>query len=87
MKKTMNYLIKYWAQITGGLFILSLLFGWCWRLASKYDSLLNTVSSYGTRLDDHDNQLKEHDSQLDEHDHRLIPLEKVEDLREKGLMK
>jgi len=83
----MKFLKTYWAQITGILTILALLFGWCWRLASKFDSIVSTVNQNSARLDDHDKMLEEHDAALDEHDHRLIPLETKEELRERGLMK
>jgi hypothetical protein len=83
----MKFLVKYWAQITGILAILAFLFGWCWRLAVKFDSLVTSVQQNTSRLDDHDRMLAEHDQTLDEHDHRLIPLETKETLREQGLMK
>lgn len=83
----MKFLVKYWAQITGILAILAFLFGWCWRLAVRFDSLVTAVQQNSARLDDHDKQLDAQDSILDEHDHRLIPLETKETLRERGLMK
>lgn len=83
----MKFVVKYWAQITGILAILVFLFGWCWRLAVRFDSLVTAVQQNSARLDDHDKQLDLQDAELDEHDHRLIPLETKEDLRERGLMK
>jgi len=83
----MKFIIKYWAQITGILAILAFLFGWCWRLAIRFDSLVSAVSQNTQRLDDHDKQLDAQDSLLDEHDHRIIPLEVKEDLRERNLLK
>ena len=83
----MKFIIKYWAQITGILAILAFLFGWCWRLAIKFDSLVTAVQQNSSRLDEHDKLLDEQDATLDEHDHRLIPLETKEMLREQGLLK
>ena len=83
----MKFITKYWAQITGILTILALLFGWVWRLAIKFDSIITTVQQHTQQLDDQDKILEEHDSTLDDHDHRLIPLEVKENLRERGLMK
>jgi hypothetical protein len=83
----MKFIIKYWAQITGMLMVLAFLFGWCWRLAVRFDSLVTAVAQNSSRLDDQDKILEAHDSTLDEHDHRLIPLEVKENLREQGLIK
>jgi hypothetical protein len=83
----MKFVIKYWAQITGILAILAFLFGWCWRLAVRFDSLVTTVGQHEKRLNDHDTLLAEHDSTLDEHSNSILVSNKIEELREKGLMK
>ena len=83
----MKFLTKYWAQITGILTMLVFLFCWCWRLATKFDSVLLTVQQHTEQLASHQQMLDDHDETLDEQDHRLIPLEVKENLREQKLMK
>lgn len=83
----MKFLKTYWAQITGILTILALLFGWCWRLAAKFDSILINVQQNASRLDDHEKILEDHDATLDEHSDSILLLKDHEELRQKGLLK
>jgi hypothetical protein len=82
-----KFLKQYWAQITGILTILAFLLGWCWRLAIRFDNIVTTVSQHEQRLNAHDTLLADHDSELDDHNDKLLLLNKIEELREKGLMK
>lgn len=83
----MKWLVKYWAQVTGLITLLGLLFIWCWRLAVRFDELVSKVNQAQAQLLVHSQQLDQHDELLDDHDRRIMITEKLEELREKGLMK
>ena len=72
MKNITDDILKYWPVLSAVGLGLFLGIGWCIRLEMKTND--NAVL------------LAQHDSAIDDLDHRVLPLEKVEDLREKGLL-
>jgi hypothetical protein len=83
----MNYVKKYWKQITGIATALSIVFGWLWEMKTRIDNYVNVQTQLVAEVKALRAEANEHDQDLDDQDHRIIPLEKVEELRERGLMK
>ena len=83
----MNYIKKYWKQITGIATAASIAFGWMWEMKTRIDNDLNVQRQLVIDVNNLKAEVAEHDQDLDDQDHRIIPLEKTEELREKGLMK
>jgi hypothetical protein len=83
----MNYIKRYWKQITGIAVALSTVFGWLWEMKTRVDADLNVQNQLVADVRSLKAEIAEHDQDLDDQDHRIIPLEKTEELREKGLMR
>lgn len=83
----MKFLIKYWAQITGVVVVLVSLLGWLWNLKTRLDNYVNTQQQLVVWMQSAQSELDEHDSELDDHNDKLLLLNKIEELREKGLLK
>jgi predicted negative regulator of RcsB-dependent stress response len=82
-----KFLFKYWAQIVGVLTVVGALFGWCWRLAIRIETNLQQQQQFEKRVSTLETSASEHDDTLDDHDRRIMILEKIEELREKQLLK
>jgi hypothetical protein len=83
----MKFLVRYWAQITGFVIAAAAVFGWLWNLKTRLDTYLNTQQQLVAWQQTAQAELSAHDEELDDHSDKLIVLNKIEDLRERGLMK
>lgn len=83
----MKFILKYWAQITGLLTLFGFLLIWCWRLAGKFDTLVTQLGDAQQQVHVNTQLLQRYDSMLDNHEKDLVVLKKLEELREKGLLK
>jgi len=83
----MKFIIKYWMQITGISTALFVVFCWLWNLKTRLDEYVDTQKNISARMGIAETKILEHDETLDEHSDKLIVLDKIEELREKGLLK
>lgn len=83
----MKFLVRYWAQITGIVMALAMVFGWLWHMKTRLDDYVSTQNDLVKRMQVVESQSAEHDQDLDDHNDKLLVLNKIEELREKGLMK
>lgn len=83
----MQFVRKYWPQITGILIFFSTIFGWLWEMKTRIDNDLNIQNQLVADVKSLKSEIAEHDQDLDDQDHRIIPLEVKETLREQKLMK
>jgi hypothetical protein len=83
----MRYIKRYWKQITGIATALTIVFGWLWEMKTRIDNDLNIQNQLVDDVRSLKTEIADHDQQLDDQNDSLIVLKKIEELREKGLMK